>query len=70
MNRIKYYTYSSYTIRWDGEKCLHGGKCLKGIPPIIEKPGIYSIPVSERQFTILMSQARFCPGGALKVVNG
>jgi len=46
---------------------MHSGKCLKNIPYIIEKPGIYSINVSERQFEIILNQANFCPSKALKL---
>jgi hypothetical protein len=54
-------------MRWDSEKCLHSAKCMKNIPQIIEKPGVYSIPITDKQFEVLLSQSRFCPGGALKI---
>jgi len=67
LKSITYFTNSSRSIRWEKEKCLHRGKCLKSIPPIIDRPGVYSIPVTENQFEVLLSQSRFCPGSALVV---
>jgi hypothetical protein len=48
---------------------MHSGKCLKNIPYVIEKPGIYSISVSQRQFNAILDQTDLCPARALKLKN-
>jgi hypothetical protein len=40
---------------------------LKNIPYINERPGIYSISVSEREYQIILSQSDYCPARALKI---
>lgn len=67
MKNIIYFTNGVDTIEWNQEKCMHSGKCLKNIPYIIEKPGIYSINVSQRQFEAVLNQADFCPARALRL---
>jgi uncharacterized Fe-S cluster protein YjdI len=67
VKNIIYFTNGIDTIEWNQEHCVHSGKCLKNIPYIIEKPGIYSINVSERQFEKIISLAKFCPSKALKL---
>jgi len=67
VKNIRYFTNGTDTIEWNKEHCMHSGKCLKNIPYIIEKPGIYSITVSERQFDTILKQAGFCPSKALKL---
>jgi len=49
------------------ELCQHFGKCLRNIPYIIEKPGIYSINVSEREFELILNKSHYCPARALKM---
>lgn len=67
VKNIRYFTNGEQTIEWNRELCMHSGKCLKNIPYIIEKPGVYSINVSERQFQIILSQSDYCPSRALKL---
>jgi len=67
VKNIRYFTNGVDTIEWNQEKCMHSGKCLKNIPYIIDKPGIYSINVSERQFDMILNQAGYCPAKALKI---
>lgn len=67
MKNIRYFTSGDDTIEWDQDACMHSGKCLKNIPYIIEKPGVYSINVSERQFELILMKADFCPAKALKL---
>ena len=69
MKDIRYFTNGKDTIEWNKEECMHSGKCLKNIPYIIEKPGLYSISVSERQFEAILNQAEFCPSRALKLLD-
>jgi uncharacterized Fe-S cluster protein YjdI len=64
---IRYFTNGVDTIEWDQDKCMHSGKCLKNIPYIIKKPGVYSINVSDRQFDTILNQTDICPSGALKM---
>jgi len=66
VKNIRYFTNGKDTIEWNQEECMHSGRCLKNIPYIIDKPGIYSINVSERQFESILDQAEFCPAKALK----
>ncbi len=65
---IRYFTNGTDSIEWDQGKCMHSGKCLKNIPYIINKPGIYSINISDRQFDSILDQTEMCPSGALKMV--
>ncbi len=67
VKNIRYFTNGVDTIEWNQELCMHSGKCLKNIPYIIEKPGIYSISISERQFDTILNQSDFCPAKALKL---
>ena len=67
MKNIRYFTNGKDTIEWNKEECMHSGRCLKSIPYIIDKPGVYSINVSERQFDAILDQAEFCPAKALKL---
>lgn len=67
MKNIRYFTNGTDIIEWDQEDCMHSAKCLKSIPYIIEKPGIYSIQVSERQFAVIKQQTEFCPAKALRL---
>jgi len=67
VKNITYFTNGVQTIEWNQDACMHSGKCLKTIPYIIEKPGIYSINVSERQFAMIVSRSEYCPAKALKI---
>lgn len=67
VKNIRYFTNGVDVIEWDQELCMHSGKCLKNIPYINEKPGVYSISVSEREYQIILSQADYCPARALKI---
>jgi len=67
VKNIRYFTNGEDVIEWDQETCMHSGKCLKNIPYIIGKPGIYSINVSERQFDEILNQAEICPSRSLKL---
>lgn len=67
MKNIRFFTNGADTIEWNVEECMHSGKCLKNIPYIIDKPGLYSINISERQFDEILNQAEFCPSRALKL---
>lgn len=67
VKNIRYFTNGKDIIEWNQDECMHSGKCLKNIPYIIEKPGIYSINVSDRQFDSILSKAEYCPAKALKI---
>ena len=67
MKNIRYYTNGVDTIEWNQDECMHSGRCMKNVPYIIEKPGIYSISVSQRQFDAILDQADLCPARALKL---
>ena len=64
---VRYFTNGEETIEWNQQDCMHSAKCLKNIPYIIEKPGIYSINVSERQFALIKEQTEYCPSKALRL---
>lgn len=67
VKNIRYFTNGIQTIEWNQELCMHSGKCMKSIPYVVEKPGIYSISVSDRQFELILSQSEYCPARALKI---
>jgi len=67
VKNIRYFTNGVDTIEWNQESCIHAGKCLKNMPFIIEKPGVYSINVSERQFDEILHKGEFCPSKSLKL---
>jgi len=67
VKNIRYFSNGKNTIEWNIEACTHLGKCFKNMPNNIEKPGIYCIKVSDRQFEALLKQMRFCPEKALKL---
>jgi len=69
VKNIRYFTNGEETIEWDIDTCMHTGKCLKNIPYFIEKPGVYSINVSERQFEEILNKSEFCPSKSLKLKN-
>jgi uncharacterized Fe-S cluster protein YjdI len=69
VKNIRFFTNGKDTIEWNVEECMHSGKCLKNIPYIIDKPGVYSISVSERQFNSILDQTDLCPAKALKLKN-
>ncbi|MBK7212218.1 MAG: (4Fe-4S)-binding protein [Bacteroidales bacterium] len=69
MKNTRFYTNSSRAIRWDSEKCQHEAKCLGCVPFVTDKPGIYSVPISESEFESILSKARFCPSNALVLVD-
>ncbi|MBN2172570.1 MAG: (4Fe-4S)-binding protein [Bacteroidales bacterium] len=53
------------TIIWDKSKCIHSGKCLKGLPEVFkpnEKPWIN---MNKATILDLIHQVRKCPSGAL-----
>jgi uncharacterized Fe-S cluster protein YjdI len=67
VKNITYFTNGIDTIEWNQDQCMHFGKCLKNIPYLVEKPGVYSISVSESQFTLILNKTDFCPAKALKL---
>jgi uncharacterized Fe-S cluster protein YjdI len=69
VKNIRYFTNGTDAIEWNPDACWHAGKCVKNIPYIIEKPGIYSINVSESQFESILKQAEYCPSKALKIIS-
>jgi uncharacterized Fe-S cluster protein YjdI len=64
---IRYFTNGEETVEWNQGLCMHFGKCLKLIPYSIDKPGVYSISVSDSQFRLILSLAKHCPAKALKL---
>lgn len=69
MKNTHIFKTDSVTVIWEKEKCFHGRKCLKNIPYLIEKPGVYSFKVSEAQMEIILEKAGICPSAALQVIK-
>ena len=65
MKNIHIFKTDSITILWDKDKCFHKGKCLKNIPYLVEKPGIYSFRITDSQMEGILKQLEFCPAAAL-----
>jgi len=65
MKNIRCFTNNNQTVIWDKDKCFHKGKCLKNIPFLVEKPGIYSFRVTDAQMESILKQMEFCPSFAL-----
>lgn len=61
----KEYSNGEVTITWEPKKCIHSGKCVKGLPNVFrpkEKPWI-NIEASSTEE--LVDQVKKCPSGAL-----
>jgi len=69
VKNIRYFTNGTDTIEWNLEECMHSGRCLKNIPYTIDKPGIYSISVSEKEFINILDRTDYCPARALKIIE-
>jgi uncharacterized Fe-S cluster protein YjdI len=61
----KEYSNGEVTITWEPKKCIHSGKCVKGLPNVFlpkEKPWIKIEAASTNE---LVEQIKKCPSGAL-----
>lgn len=61
----KEYSNGEVTITWEPKKCIHSGKCVKGLPNVFqpkEKPWIKIDAASSEE---LVEQVKKCPSGAL-----
>ena len=62
---IKEYSNGEVTITWEAGKCIHSGKCVKGLPEVFNikaSPWINSQGASTDE---IVNQVKKCPSGAL-----
>jgi uncharacterized Fe-S cluster protein YjdI len=63
----KEYTNGEVTIKWQPEKCIHSGVCVKMLPKVYhpkEHPWIKPENATSEE---LISQVSKCPSGALSM---
>ena len=63
------YTNQEITITWEPSKCIHSGKCARGLSEVFkpkEKPWIQMGEVSSHK---IIEQIEKCPSGALRFFN-
>ena len=62
---VQRYTKGDVTVTYDSEKCIHAGRCAKGLPAVFDakrKPWIDPAGASREQIAAQVAQ---CPSGAL-----
>ncbi|HMS56237.1 MAG TPA: (4Fe-4S)-binding protein [Fimbriimonadaceae bacterium] len=59
------YSNGEITILWEPDKCIHSGKCVRGLPAVFDpkrRPWIIATNATTEQ---LIAQVEQCPSGAL-----
>ncbi|MCP9770458.1 (4Fe-4S)-binding protein [Lacihabitans sp. LS3-19] len=66
-NLKKEYTNGEITVVWESGKCIHSGKCARGLPQVFqpkEKPWIKIDGATSAEIIEVVSK---CPSGALSI---
>lgn len=64
---MKTYNKEDIKVGWEPEKCIHSGKCVKGLSTVFkpkEKPWIQTENASKKA---IIDQVKMCPSGALTI---
>ncbi len=65
MELIKKYTNGEVTIVWDPKKCIHSGKCFRGLPSVFSPREKTWIKPEGATTDAIIEQVKLCPSGAL-----
>ncbi|MFK8038120.1 MAG: (4Fe-4S)-binding protein [Crocinitomicaceae bacterium] len=61
----KTYSNGEITVKWQPEKCIHAGVCVKTLPKVYDPKKKPWITVENATTQELKSQINNCPSGAL-----
>lgn len=61
----KEYDNGEVIITWEPEKCIHAGKCVRGLPAVFNPNKKPWIEVGNASSEELVNQVKKCPSGAL-----
>lgn len=61
----KEYTNGEVVITWNPEKCIHSGKCVRGLPSVFDPKKRPWITPENTESEALVNQIKKCPSGAL-----
>jgi uncharacterized Fe-S cluster protein YjdI len=61
----KEYTNGEVVVTWQPEKCIHSGKCVRGLPSVFDPKKRPWITPEDTDSQALVDQINKCPSGAL-----
>lgn len=61
----KEYSNGEVTITWESHKCIHSGKCVRGLPMVFNPKKRPWIEIDQASTESLVEQVQKCPSGAL-----
>ena len=61
----KEYTNGEVVVTWQPEKCIHSGKCVRGLPSVFDPKKRPWITPEDTDSQALVDQIKKCPSGAL-----
>ncbi len=61
----KEYTNGEVVVTWQPEKCIHSGKCVRGLPSVFDPKKRPWITPEDSDSQALVDQIKKCPSGAL-----
>ena len=63
--------YESYQIvvHWDSDKCVHSGRCIRGLAAVFNKEKHPWIDLTGDTAEAVIGQVGHCPSGALSITK-
>lgn len=61
----KEYDNGEVTVTWQPEKCIHSGRCVRGLPAVFDPKRKPWIEIGNASSQELVDQVKKCPSGAL-----
>lgn len=64
--RLQVYETAEITVTFDPEKCIHSGKCVRGLPEVFDVRRKRWVRPEAASADAVEAQVRRCPSGALQ----
>ncbi|MBC7889383.1 MAG: (4Fe-4S)-binding protein [Ferruginibacter sp.] len=64
------YAKDGVTILWQPDKCIHSGVCVKGLSAVFDPAKSPWIDMGKAETARIVEQVKYCPSGALSLLNG
>ncbi len=66
---VREYSNGEVTILWDSSRCIHAGRCVRGLPQVFDVHARPWINMMGAKSDEIVAQVAKCPSGALSLKN-
>ena len=66
---VKKYSNGEVTVVWEPGKCIHAGKCVRGLPEVFDTKAKPWINIEGADTKSIINQVKNCPSGALSILE-